>query len=121
MDTQPNDPTNDAWIESLVEFDESLRQGRAPAADPELDATRQFLLRVQAIWPRSDQQKIASYNLVRTLGQGTLCTTYLVEDPRTQRAWVLKSLWPNRSADTAARMQLSQESRAIESLRHAHI
>lgn len=124
MTTPPDDPCNDAWIEQLVHFDESLRLGRK-TAPPEpgtaaAQETRQFLIHLQAIWPRAPK-KIGAYTLRHSLGQGALGTTYLVEDPATGQPFVLKIVWPNLSADVQARAQLQQEAKAVEPLRHAGI
>ncbi len=119
-----DDLDNDVWVQQLVQYDESLRLGQkkevAETAAPEVQETADFLLRLQSIWPRTRRQ-IGPYTLTHSLGQGTLGTTYMVEDPATGQPYVLKVLWPNLNADAAARAQLLQESQAVDALRHADI
>jgi serine/threonine-protein kinase len=119
-----NETHGDIWVRQLVDFDENLRLGRqpAPGAEPDsrIDETCQFLLKLQAIWPRAPQ-KIGGYTLTRSLGQGTLGTTHLVEDTATRQAHVLKIVWPELCADPEALAQLQVESRLLSQLRHAQI
>jgi serine/threonine-protein kinase len=125
MEGPTPDSLNDTSLRELVDFDETLRLGQnpplAPPLDPELEATRRFLVRLQSIWPRTPQKRIGAYSVTRNLGQGTLGTTYLVEDPATLRAYVLKIVWPNVCDDALARAQLFQEAKTLETLRHAGI
>ena len=124
MNSPINDSWNDALIEQLAQFDEALRLGRdpkqEPQLDPELEQTQHFLLRLQSLWPRAPK-KIGPYILVRSLGQGTIGPSYLVEDPRTLQALVLKILWPNLSADPQTRQQFTQNAKAVQLLQHANI
>ena len=118
-----NDPRTDDGIDELVQFDEALRLGQAPAAaamDPELEETAQFLWRMNAIWPRQPK-KIGPYTLIRGLGQGMIGPAYLVEDSARERSHVLKILWPDLSAHASLRRQLLRVGQAVQQLGHANI
>ncbi|MBI3823552.1 MAG: serine/threonine protein kinase [Planctomycetes bacterium] len=124
MDTRPTDPWHDSWIEQLAEFDEALRLGRHPTdgarADPAYLQAQQFLLRLQSIWPRAPK-KIGPYTLVRSLGQGAIGPSYLVEDPQDQQPRVLKLLWPDLSTHAPTREQFLRDARTAQHLQHAGI
>ena len=125
MANPPDDPWSDARIEQLVRFDESLRLGRDPAppaeaSDAEVIQTQEFLRRLQTVWNRT-AQKIGPYVLIRNLGQGSLGPCYLVEDGKTRRPYVLKTLWPDLGAQAAVRQLLLQETKALQQLVHVDI
>jgi serine/threonine protein kinase len=124
MSSPPNELWNDDWIEQLVQFDEALRMGRAPAPnaplDPQFQDTQQFLLLLQSVWPRAPK-KIGPYTLVNSLGQGTVGPSYLVEDPVSRQRCVLKILWPDLSAHPQTRQQFVRDAKAVVRLRHANI
>jgi eukaryotic-like serine/threonine-protein kinase len=119
-----NEPWDDSWVEQLVKFDEALRLGHQPIADssiaPELEEAEQFLRRLQSIWPRQPK-KLGPYTLVRSLGQGTIGPTYLVEDPADQRLYVLKVLWPELGEHETLRRQLTQAAQTAPLLRRAEL
>lgn len=124
MATVPADPWRDSWIEQLAQFDEALRLGRDPArqesADSQVGQTQQFLLLLQSVWPRS-AKKIGPYTLVRSLGQGTIGPSYLVEDPANRQPLVLKILWPELSGHEETRQQFLQDAKSAQRLKHAGI
>jgi eukaryotic-like serine/threonine-protein kinase len=100
----PTDPLNDAHVAKLVQFDEALRLGKEPGADPEIEPTQEFLRRLQAVWKRGTQ-RIGRYTIIRILGQGSTGPSYLVEDSR-RRPFLLKTLWPDLNADRRAQQIL---------------
>jgi len=119
-----NEPWDDSWVEQLVQFDEALRLGHQPATDSssarELEETEEFLRRLQSIWPRQPK-KLGPYTLVRSLGQGTIGPTYLVEDPADLRPFVLKVLWPELSDHAGLRRQLMYAAQTASLLRQADV
>jgi serine/threonine-protein kinase len=125
MADTPTGPLSDSSIRALVQFDETLRAGRTPMPagpiDPELDETRRFLVRLQSLWPRTQRQRIGNYTLTRTLGQGTLGTTYLTEASATARPFILKVLWPTISDDAPTREKLTQAAIPLMTARGAGI
>ncbi len=94
----PTDPLDDAQVEKLVRFDEALRLGKEPAADPEIEPTQEFLRRLQSIWKRG-AQRIGPYVIVGNLGQGSIGPAYLVEHSKSRERFVLKTLWPDLNAN----------------------
>jgi eukaryotic-like serine/threonine-protein kinase len=111
---------DDDQIDHLVQFDEALRLGRdparGPAPDPDLKRTEDFLLRLQAVWPRPMQQ-IGPYALMRSLGQGTIGPCYLAEESATRRPVVLRILWPDLCASAELQQRLLREAAAADLVR----
>jgi serine/threonine-protein kinase len=123
MGARPDDPWNDALVERLVRFDEELRLGHEPASgagDVALAQVQGFLVQLQSIWPRS-VKKIGAYLVVRSLGQGVIGPSYLVEDPASRQPLVLKILWPDLSAHPETRQQFVRDAQQARELRHAGI
>jgi serine/threonine protein kinase len=107
---------DDARIDHLAQYDEALRLGHAPApaADPGLKRTEDFLVRLQSLW-RRPLERIGAYTLVRNLGQGTLGPCYLADDA-TGSPLVLEILWPDLCANPKVEQQLVHEAKAVRSL-----
>ena len=121
-------PLPDRWdasrVDQLVRFDEALLQGRAapgaPDADPELEQAQAFLQRLQSVWKRKPQ-RIASYEIRQSLGQGSIGPCYLVEERITRQPYVLKVLWPDLSAQPQAQRLFLQEAKALKLFQHVYV
>ena len=112
-------PPDDDEIDHLVRFDEALRLGdpsHVPAPDPDLQRTKDFLLRLQSAWPRPMQQ-IGPYALMRSLGQGTIGPCYLTQESATHLPAVLRILWPDLCAGAQLQERLLREAAGAELLR----
>jgi serine/threonine-protein kinase len=106
---------DEARIAHLVDYDEELRLGRAPASavEPGLKRTEDFLARLQSMW-RRPLQRVGSCTLVRSLGQGTIGPCYLGDDAGTPV--ILKILWPDLCGNTELEDRLRHEAKAVKTL-----
>jgi serine/threonine protein kinase len=65
--------------------------------------------------------RIADYQLVRYIGQGSMATVYLAEDQRWDRQVALKLLVPELARDETFRAKMMRESRAAAAVGHPNI
>ncbi|MFY9927090.1 MAG: serine/threonine-protein kinase, partial [Streptosporangiaceae bacterium] len=65
--------------------------------------------------------RIADYQLVRYIGQGSMATVYLAEDQRWDRQVALKLLAPELARDETFRARMIRESRAAAAIGHPNI
>ena len=65
--------------------------------------------------------KIAGYQLVRYIGQGSTAAVYLAQDERLHRQVALKVLAPELARDVSFRTRMIRESRAAAALNHPHV
>jgi serine/threonine protein kinase len=124
-------------LDSLLQFDESLRAGRVPealvlGADPDilkkLTAGQKALEILEAAVPRKARaipswapERIGRFEIKSVLGSGGFAVVYLALDPDLNRQVALKVPRPHALMDPELRRRFVTEAKAVASLDHPNI